>query len=117
MRRVVQGHGLGVRGLAAAAGPRRGLCAGWTLGVRVAAARALHSQGPVGARRSKAFALDDLPDRVDAPQERVVAPPEPEWPPLALNVLENMRKFPNCLLLTRVGGFYEVRAPAHPVVL
>lgn len=117
MRRVVQGRGLGVRSLAAAAAPRRGLCAGWMLGVRAAAERALHSQGPVGARRSKAFTLDDLPDRVDAPQERVVAPPEPEWPPLALNVLDNMRKFPNCLLLTRVGGFYEVRALAYPVVL
>lgn len=30
-----------------------------------------------------------------------------EWPPLALGVLENMRSFPQCILLTRVGGFYE----------
>ncbi|PKI85789.1 hypothetical protein MVES1_000582 [Malassezia vespertilionis] len=54
--------------------------------------------------------LDDLPERVAAPIPQPAAPepePEPEWPPLALCVLENMRAFPNCMLLTRVGGFYE----------
>ncbi|WFD33891.1 hypothetical protein MCUN1_000717 [Malassezia cuniculi] len=29
------------------------------------------------------------------------------WPPLAQCVRENMRAFPGCMLLTRVGGFYE----------
>lgn len=33
---------------------------------------------------------------------------EADWPPLALCVLQNMRAFPGCILLTRVGGFYEV---------
>jgi hypothetical protein len=30
---------------------------------------------------------------------------------LAREVLENLRKFPHCLLLTRVGQFYEVMPP------
>lgn len=29
------------------------------------------------------------------------------WPPLAQSVLVDMSQFPNCILLTRVGGFYE----------
>ncbi|KAE8256357.1 hypothetical protein A4X13_0g2700 [Tilletia indica] len=29
------------------------------------------------------------------------------WPPLAKEVLINMARFPGCILLTRVGGFYE----------
>lgn len=29
------------------------------------------------------------------------------WPPLAKQVLSNLQAFPNCILLTRVGGFYE----------
>ncbi|KAN0060068.1 hypothetical protein ACQY0O_008041 [Thecaphora frezii] len=32
---------------------------------------------------------------------------EPRWPPLAQTVLSDMTKFPDCMLLTRVGGFYE----------
>lgn len=30
-----------------------------------------------------------------------------EWPPLAKDVLTNLARFPSCILLTRVGGFYE----------
>ena len=32
------------------------------------------------------------------------------WPPLAKDVLTNMARFPSCILLTRVGGFYEVNS-------
>ena len=31
----------------------------------------------------------------------------PKWPPLAQAVLADMDKFPDCILLTKVGGFYE----------
>ena len=33
---------------------------------------------------------------------------EPEYPPLLQQVRNNMLKFSHCVLLTRVGGFYEV---------
>ena len=29
---------------------------------------------------------------------------------LATEILENLAKFPHCILLTRVGSFYEVMA-------
>jgi len=32
---------------------------------------------------------------------------EPEYPPLLQQVHNNMIKFSHCILLTRVGGFYE----------
>lgn len=49
---------------------------------------------------------------------------DPKWPNLAKSVLTDMQRFPSCMLLTRVGGFYEVRIcalqcgawlPDHPV--
>jgi hypothetical protein len=33
---------------------------------------------------------------------------EPDYPPLLQQVRNSMLKFPHCVLLTRVGGFYEV---------
>jgi len=33
---------------------------------------------------------------------------EPEYPPLLQQVRNNMLKFSHCVLVTRVGGFYEV---------
>jgi DNA mismatch repair ATPase MutS len=35
---------------------------------------------------------------------------EPEYPPLLQQVRNNMLKFSHCVLVTRVGGFYEVCA-------
>ncbi|WFC93577.1 hypothetical protein MBRA1_000198 [Malassezia brasiliensis] len=70
--------------------------------------------------RTESFALHELPDSVGPRPERAALPhgapapaaAEPEWPPLAQCVRDNMQKFPSCLLLTRVGGFYEVRFKA-----
>lgn len=76
---------------------------------RCYAARLLHATAC--APRIERKLLTDLP--VSAPGPTLEArkhsdgPPLTEWPPLALNVLENMRSFPQCILLTRVGGFYE----------
>jgi DNA mismatch repair ATPase MutS len=43
--------------------------------------------------------LDKLPPQQDE---------EPEYPPLLQQVRNNMLKFSHCVLLTRVGGFYEL---------
>lgn len=37
-----------------------------------------------------------------------LAVPEQPMTPLAKEVLDNLAKFPHCILLTRVGQFYEV---------
>lgn len=36
-----------------------------------------------------------------------LGPTGQSWPPLAQQVLANLQAFPDCILLTRVGGFYE----------
>jgi hypothetical protein len=48
-----------------------------------------------------AIEADALPPQDDA---------EPEYPPLLQQVRNNMLKFSHCVVLTRVGGFYEVCA-------
>lgn len=45
------------------------------------------------------IAMDELPPQDDA---------EPDYPPLLQQVRNNMLKFNHCVLVTRVGGFYEV---------
>jgi hypothetical protein len=34
---------------------------------------------------------------------------QPVYPPVLQGVRENIVKFPNCIVITRVGNFYEVR--------
>jgi hypothetical protein len=62
-----------------------------------------------GAKRKTILALDELPQ---GPIEGAALPPqddsEPEYPPLLQQVRNNMLKFSHCVLVTRVGGFYEV---------
>jgi DNA mismatch repair ATPase MutS len=53
--------------------------------------------------------LDELPQGFVAPSEPL--PPEedePAYPTVVLQARRNMQKFDNCVLLTRVGGFYEL---------
>ena len=61
-----------------------------------------------GAKRKSAATLDDLQQ---GPLEAEALPPqddaEPEYPPLLQQVRNNMLKFSHCVLVTRVGGFYE----------
>lgn len=62
-----------------------------------------------GAKRKTILQLDDIqqgPIQSEAllPQNDA----EPEYPPLLQQVRNNMLKFSQCVLLTRVGGFYEV---------
>jgi hypothetical protein len=54
--------------------------------------------------------LDELQQ---GPLDAEALPPqddtEPDYPPLLQQVRNNMLKFSHCVLVTRVGGFYEVR--------
>ncbi len=65
--------------------------------------------------------LEDLPQGLVPPpeqkkkqkeqQQQVPPPPEedgPAYPTVVLQARRNMQKFDNCVLLTRVGGFYEL---------
>ena len=62
-----------------------------------------------GAKTKTTVDVDSLP------QGAIISdalPPQddsqPEYPPLLQQVRNNMLKFSNCVLVTRVGGFYEV---------
>jgi hypothetical protein len=62
-----------------------------------------------GAKKTATLALEDLPQGA---MESSALPPqddiEPEYPPLLQQVRNNMLKFSHCVVVTRVGGFYEV---------
>lgn len=63
------------------------------------------------AKKKVTVNLDDLPQGA-VQIEATKLPPqdhEPDYPPLLQQVRNNMLKFSHCVLLTRVGGFYEVR--------
>jgi hypothetical protein len=47
-----------------------------------------------------------LPKREDGETDAVE---EPQYPTVIQQALNNMRKFSHCILITRVGSFYEVR--------
>lgn len=63
-----------------------------------------------GAKRRSALKLDSLPQGSIGvkEEERVLENEEVEYPTVVQQALNNMRKFDHCVLLTRVGGFYEV---------
>ncbi|KAF2869468.1 muts domain V-domain-containing protein [Massariosphaeria phaeospora] len=64
-----------------------------------------------GAKRVATADLDDIPQgAIDAGVGKlpVLEDSEPEYPPLLQQVRNNMLKFSHCVLLTRVGGFYEL---------
>lgn len=69
---------------------------------------------PKGPKRkpptSTSLELKDLPQGL-LPCTPVSAPSQdeaPTYPTVVLQARTNMRKFENCVLLTRVGGFYEL---------
>lgn len=76
---------------------------------------------PLQARGNKTkttVKLSDLPQGLIQPRASQLASPsppldplpqdEPAYPTVVLQARQNMRKFENCVLLTRVGGFYEL---------
>lgn len=53
--------------------------------------------------------LDELPQGVVAPPlPHLPEEDEPAYPTVVLQARRHMQKFDNCVLLTRVGGFYEL---------
>ncbi|KAG5982484.1 hypothetical protein E4U55_001855 [Claviceps digitariae] len=77
----------------------------------VAAAAASRTQIR-GKKTTTTIKLSDLPQGpVTVPSEAQPVPDEqdgPNYPTVIQQAWHNMRKFENCVLLTRVGGFYEL---------
>lgn len=63
-----------------------------------------------GKKTTTSVMLDDLPQGLVVPSEPLpeVQEDEPAYPTVVLQARRNMQKFDNCVLLTRVGGFYEL---------
>lgn len=66
-----------------------------------------------GGKKTKTVVrLDDLPQGLAQPSEPLPPfedePDEPAYPTVVLEARRNMQKFNDCVVLTRVGGFYEL---------
>lgn len=68
-----------------------------------------------GKKTRTVVSLDDLPQgllRADSlpalPADEDESPAAPSYPTVVLQARRNMQRFENCVLLTRVGGFYEL---------
>lgn len=63
-----------------------------------------------GKKTKSSFKLDDLPQGLvkAEPLPDVQDDGGPAYPTVVLQARHNMQKFENCILLTRVGGFYEL---------
>ncbi|CAK4033641.1 related to mismatch repair ATPase (family) [Lecanosticta acicola] len=63
-----------------------------------------------GAKTKSTLKLSKLPQGAlpPLPQEDVVPPPEKTYPTVLQQHLNNTRKFKDCIVLTRVGDFYEM---------
>lgn len=62
-----------------------------------------------GAKSRATVTLKDLPPSVFEPDQTMLATGDdvPAYPMMIQQVRSNMEKFENCVLLTRVGNFYE----------
>ncbi|KAI8632067.1 muts domain V [Xylariaceae sp. FL1651] len=63
-----------------------------------------------GKKTKSSFKLDDLPQGLVGalPLPDMQEDEGPAYPTVVLQARRNMQKFENCVLLTRVGGFYEL---------
>ncbi|KAK4176328.1 putative muts protein 1 [Triangularia setosa] len=64
-------------------------------------------------KKTTVVKLDELPQGLIVPPPETPAPMEqddeqPQFPTVVQQARRNMQKFDNCVLLTRVGGFYEL---------
>ena len=82
-------------------GPSRGLSPGFP--------PCLTSRRNAGTKLRKS--LEDLPQGLQAPLEPFIEKEASKYSPVIDEVLQNQRRFPKCILLTRVGQFYEVYHP------
>ena len=73
------------------------------------------SFSPRNCRRYAATTLrksiEELPQGLQAPLEPFIEKEASKYSPVIDEVLQNQRRFPKCVLLTRVGQFYEVIPP------
>jgi len=63
--------------------------------------------GARGAKRKTILTLEELPQGT-LPLDPLPSDLEPTYPPVIQQARTNMDRFPICVVLTRVGGFYEV---------
>ena len=56
--------------------------------------------------------IEELPQGLQAPLEPFIEKEASKYSPVIDEVLQNQRRFPKCVLLTRVGQFYEVPSPS-----
>ena len=74
----------------------------------------IEGEGPKKTRKRKIKTSADIDETTGLPQGLIPLeqPPleeeAPSYPTVVLQARKNMRKFENCVLLTRVGGFYEL---------
>ncbi len=61
-----------------------------------------------GAKSSTRVKLDDLPQGIIPAKPLEPLQDEPAYPTVVQQARRNMRAFEHCVLLTRVGNFYEV---------
>ncbi len=61
-----------------------------------------------GKKTKSSMQLDELPQGLIPLEPLSLEEPAPQYPTVVLQARSNMRKFENCVLLTRVGGFYEL---------
>ena len=63
-----------------------------------------------GIKSKATISLDELPQGVLTAESKTTSTSDdgPVYPTVVQQARDNMRKFDNCVLLTRVGGFYEV---------
>jgi hypothetical protein len=61
-----------------------------------------------GKKTKASVNLDDLPQGVIPLEPLPLEDAPPAYPTVVQQARSNMRKFENCVLLTRVGGFYEL---------
>ncbi|OLN88579.1 MutS-like protein 1 [Colletotrichum chlorophyti] len=88
-------------------GLRRGSIFGRGVGVPVPAWHL--SSITIRSKKTKSTVqLDDLPQGALPLDTRPVQDEGPSYPTVVLQARRNMQKFDNCVLLTRVGGFYEL---------
>lgn len=61
-----------------------------------------------GKKTKSSLKLDNLPQGLIPLDPLPLEDDIPAYPTVVLQARSNMRKFENCVLLTRVGGFYEL---------
>ena len=78
---------------------------------RLLATRCTSKSGTIiwarGAKRKTIVTLEELPQGT-LPLDPLPSDLEPTYPPVIQQARANMNRFPICVVLTRVGGFYEV---------